>query len=181
MSNWKAEIEWNDGKVAFLNIHDTIEKEGLTSIIVQESCKLDRIMIKEYFNKQSEMDGKVFRYSRKLKESVAKIISDETMKFAGNANASKKEVETIAEYLFYNDKHQYTVLHIFNKIDSILILGAVLAIIISCIMVTVEVRYYKLYQMVKNKPVRLVLTQQFLEKIQIERCNARKRGLLFSI
>ncbi|EFO12429.1 hypothetical protein LOAG_16103, partial [Loa loa] len=65
-------------------------------------------------------------------------------------------------------------------IDAILILGAVLSIVISCVMVTIEIRNYKLYQLAKSKPVRPILTREFLERIRIERYNVKGRGLSFT-
>lgn len=62
------------------------------------------------------------------------------------------------------------------QIDAVLMSGAILAIVISCVMVTIEIRNYKLYQMAKNKPVRLVLTREFLEKMRIEHYNAKETG-----
>ncbi|KAL4001783.1 hypothetical protein ACH3XW_0725 [Acanthocheilonema viteae] len=173
VSSWKAEIKWQSGKVTFLNIHN---KEEFASIIVQENCQLDQITIKEHLSKESKIDGKEMRYLIKPKKSVAKMTSDDTMKFAESANASIKEVKTFTEYLFYNDEQQYTVLNIFSKIDAAMIFGTVLAIVISCVTTTIEFQNYKLYQMTKNKPVKLVLTRDFLERIRIQRCS-KKRGV----
>ncbi|EFO17329.1 hypothetical protein LOAG_11171 [Loa loa] len=142
--------------------------------MVQESCQLDRVAVNEYLSKES--NGKEIQYLTKPEESVAKILSNETVTFAENANNSIKQVETVAQYSYYNDKQQHTLLNIFSKIDAILILGAVLSIVISCVMVTIEIRNYKLYQLAKSKPVRPILTREFLERIRIERYNAKGRG-----
>uniref|UniRef100_A0A0R3RMZ0 PIG-H domain-containing protein n=1 Tax=Elaeophora elaphi TaxID=1147741 RepID=A0A0R3RMZ0_9BILA len=115
------------------------------------------------------MDGKKIQHFVKPKESVAKVKSNEKMK---SANISIKEMETVGKYLFNNYEESHVIINIFSKIDAILILGAVLAIVISCIMVTIEIRNYKLYQMAKNKPVRLVLTRELLERIRIQRYKA---------
>ncbi|VDK84463.1 unnamed protein product [Litomosoides sigmodontis] len=122
------------------------------------------------------MNGKEIEYLTKLDESIVEAMSDETIGFAENANASVKELESVPNYLFYKNEQQHAILNTFSKIDAGLMLTAVLAIVISCVMVAIEIRNYKLYQTAKNKPVKLVLTREFLERIRIDRYKARQPG-----
>uniref|UniRef100_A0A1I8EQD7 GOLD domain-containing protein n=2 Tax=Wuchereria bancrofti TaxID=6293 RepID=A0A1I8EQD7_WUCBA len=174
ISNWKVEMKWNGGEVKFPNFHDD---EDLALVLIQESCQLDRIIVKEYLSKQSEISEKEIEYLTKPEETMIKAMHNETITFAENVNDTIKQIETVAKHLLSDEEQQHILFNIFSKIDAVLILGAVLAIVISCVMAAIEIRHYKIYQSAKSKPVRLVLTKEFLEKIRIEHYNRMKYGL----
>ncbi|VDO40000.1 unnamed protein product [Brugia timori] len=154
-----------------------MDDEDLALVLIQESCQPDRIIVKEYLSKESEMGEKEIEYLTKPEETVIKAMSNETITFAESVNDTIKQIETVAKHLLSDDEQQHILFNIFSKIDAVLILGAVLAIVVSCVMAIIEIRHYKLYQSAKSKPVRLVLTKEFLEKIRIEHCNRMKYGL----
>uniref|UniRef100_A0A915PX45 Uncharacterized protein n=1 Tax=Setaria digitata TaxID=48799 RepID=A0A915PX45_9BILA len=157
INNWKVKIKWNGEVVTFLNIHD---KEELAFVTVQESCKLDRIAINEYLE-EFVIETNETHFLTKLDGSFAEVISDETVRLAE---------------MFYKDDEEHILLRILGRINGILIPGAVLAIVVNSVMTAIEIRNYELYQLAKIKPPKLVITREFLERIRIERCNAKKKG-----
>ncbi|VDN07041.1 unnamed protein product [Thelazia callipaeda] len=148
INHWRIKVKWNGGKATFFHNYGKFGHEICAN--PSTGKKLAILIVQE----SCELERVL------VAEYLIRQPDKNELQHAANAEESMTTI---------NKLNNMT-----DLIYAILVPGAVLAIVISTVMMTVEIRIYALYQTAKSRPIQLVITRDFMKDIHIQR--ERQKG-----